>query len=617
MKKTILVSADRGETRVAVLESKTKGGKRNVAELYIERRGRRSIVGNIYKGKVDNVLPGMEAAFVDIGLERNGFLHVDEIVMPNGEQAPRRGGHGKGPRIGDLIKPKQEILVQVVKDPLKSKGARLSMNVSIAGRYLVYAPQGGGVGVSRRLSESERDRLRKMVDRTYKGPGGLIVRTAAHGAKKSDFVREVGYLHKLYEVLERRTEKTKAPGLVFQEADLPVRVLRDVFLSDFETAIIDSPKQFERVTGFFQRTAPELVEKVELYESQKPLLEKWGIDKEIESTLVRRVDLPSGGYLIVDYAEALTVIDVNSGSFTGRGKGGLEETITRVNTEAAEEVVRQLRLRDIGGIIVVDFIDMARAKNRDKVLKTMRKALDADKSKSYVVEISPLGLVEMTRQNITDGVREILTAPCPTCKGEGVVLSPETVALEGLRKLRDLATRDAEAFLLRVNPKVAAELIDADSGLAELERETGKQFHFEGGDALGVETFELVEAGSRAEIEERALPFKVGEEVLVTIDEPHMYNANDAVARIDSYIVSVSGGGPFVGKRKLVRIERVERAAAVASLPADESSNGGGGDEDGGSESDALESAASRSRRRGSRGGRGGSRSTSKSGKEE
>jgi len=411
MKKTILVSADRGETRVAVLESKSKGGKRKVAELYIERRGRRSIVGNIYKGKVDNVLPGMEAAFVDIGLERNGFLHVDEIVTPNGKQAPRRG-RGSGPKIGELIKSGQEILVQVVKDPLKSKGARLSMNLSIAGRYLVYAPQGGGVGVSRRLTESERDRLRKMVDRTYKGPGGLIVRTAAHGAKKTDFVREVGYLHKLWSVIERRGEKTKGMGLVFQEADLPVRVLRDVFLSEFEEAVIDSPKQLERVTGFFERTAPELLDKVKPYEGKKPLLEKWEIDKELESTLVRRVDLPSGGYLIIDYTEALTVIDVNSGSFTGRGKGGLEETITKVNTEAAEETVRQLRLRDIGGIIVIDFIDMARAKNRDKVLKTLRKALDADKSKSYVVEVSPLGLVEMTRQNITDGVREILTGRC-------------------------------------------------------------------------------------------------------------------------------------------------------------------------------------------------------------
>jgi ribonuclease G len=616
MKKTILVSADRGETRVAVLESKSKGGKRDVAELYIERRGRRSIVGNIYKGKVDNVLPGMEAAFVDIGLERNGFLHVDEIVLPDGQQAPKRG-RGSGKRIDELIKSGQEIIVQVVKDPLKSKGARLSMNVSIAGRYLVYAPQGSGVGVSRRLAESERDRLRKMVDRTYKGPGGLIVRTAAHGAKKADFVREIGYLHKLNDVLERRAENVKAPDLIFQEADLPVRVLRDVFLSDFEAACIDSEKQFERVTSFFQRTAPELVGGVELYKGKKPLFEKWGIDKEIESTLSRRVDLPSGGYLIIDYAEALTVIDVNSGSFTGRGKGGLEETITRVNTEAADEVVRQLRLRDIGGIIVIDFIDMARARNRDKVLKTLRKALDADKSKSYVVEVSPLGLVEMTRQNITDGVREILTAPCPTCEGEGVVLSAETVALEGLRTLRDAVVgSDAEAFLVRVNPKVAAELIDPDSGLAELEGETGKQFHFEGGDALSIDTFDVVESGSREEIEARALPFKVGEEVLVKIEEPHMYNADDAVARVDSYIVSVSGAGRYVGERKLVRIEEVARAAAVASLLGGESENGGGAGSGDGVDSEELESGASRSSRRGRRGGRGRARST-QSGKDE
>src|SRR6201992_70568 len=357
MKKTILVSAERGETRVAVLEAKAKGSQPNVAELYMERRGRRSIVGNIYKGKVDNVLPGMEAAFVDIGLERNGFLHVDEIVLPDGQQAPRRGrGSGKGARINELIKPGQEILVQVVKDPLKTKGARLSMNVSIAGRYLVYAPQGSGVGVSRRLSDKERDRLRKMVDRTYKGPGGLIVRTAAHGAKKSDFVREISYLQKLNSVLERRASETKAPAMVFQQAALSVRVLRDVFLNEFETAIIDSEKQFERVTSFFQRTAPELVGGVELYKEQKQsLFEKYGIDKEIESTLNRRVDLPSGGYLIIDYTEALTVIDVNSGSFTGRGKGGLEETITKVNTEAAEEAVRQLRLRAIGGGVFLAF----------------------------------------------------------------------------------------------------------------------------------------------------------------------------------------------------------------------------------------------------------------------
>jgi ribonuclease G len=593
-----------------VLEA-SKDQKPEVAELYVERRGRRSIVGNIYKGKVDNVLAGMEAAFVDIGLERNGFLHVDEIVLPGGEAAPRRG-RGRGRRITELLKSGQEIIVQVVKDPLKTKGARLSMNVSIAGRYLVYAPQGSGVGVSRRLADSERERLRKLVENTYKGPGGLIVRTAAHGAKKADFVREIDYLHKLNEVLDRRVKGVKAPALVFQEADLPVRVLRDVFLSDFEQAIIDSEKQYERVTGFFQRTAPELVKGVELYKGKKPLFEKWGIEEVILSTLNRRVDLPSGGYLMIDYAEALTVIDVNSGSFTGRGKGGLEETITRVNTEAADEVVRQLRMRDIGGIIVIDFIDMARSRNREKVLKTLRKALDADKSKSYVVEVSPLGLVEMTRQNVTDGVREILTVRCPTCNGDGVVLSEETVALEGLRKLREVVAKDSQpdAYLIRVHPKVAAELIDPQSGLAALEEETGKEFHFEGGEALPIETFEIVETGSKEQIVERALPFKVGEEVLVTIEEPHMYNADDAVARVDSYIVSVTGGGPFVGERKLVRIERVERSAAVASLPGVEVSGNGAGEEK--QDGDGLESSGSgrRRRRRGRRGGRGRSGAT-------
>ncbi|MEX0620140.1 MAG: ribonuclease E/G, partial [Solirubrobacterales bacterium] len=279
------------------------------------------------------------------------------------------------------------------------------------------------------------------------------------------------------------------------------------------------------------------------------------------------------------------------------------------NTEAAAEVVRQLRLRDMGGIIVIDFIDMARGKNRDKVLGTLRSALDADKSKSYLVEISPLGLVEMTRQNITDGVREILTVKCPTCSGEGVVLSAQTVALEGLRKMREFAAEDktCEAFLIRMNPKVAALLNHADSGLLELEQETDKQFHFEGGEALSISNFELIESGDRKSIEERALPFRPEEEVLVTIEEPHMYNADDAIARIDSYIISVTGAADWVGERRMVRIESVERASAVASLLPDaeqpersqpkkaDSSSGSGGGSRGG-------------RSRGSRGGRNRSR---------
>jgi ribonuclease G len=591
---------DAGETRVAVLEGKGSArqgasqrngsGGMKVAELYVERRGSRSIVGNIYKGVVDNVLPGMEAAFVDIGLERNGFLHVDEIVLPGGEKVPRRG-HGRGRRIDELIKPKQEVLVQVVKDPLKTKGARLSMQLSIAGRYLVYMPLGAGVGASRRLPDAERDRQRKLLQKLHTGDGGVIVRTAAQGARKADFERDLDYLHKLYEVMERRSKDVKAPAMVFQEADLSIRVLRDVLTKEFDGAVIDDPKQHHRVTSFFQRTAPELVEFVELYQEPKPLLEREGVEDAFSQVLSRRADLASGGYLMIDYAEALTVIDVNTGSFTGRGKGRLEDTITKVNVEAADEVVRQLRLRDIGGIIVIDFIDMARAKNRDMVLKTLKKALDADKTKSYVMEVSPLGLVEMTRQNVTDGVREILTERCPTCAGEGVVRSAETMAIEVLRKLRELAVERAEpeAFLIRVNPKVAAELVAEDSGLAELESETRKHFHFEGGEALAIDTYEVIDSGSRDEIEERALPFAVGEEVLVTIEEPHMYNADDAVARVDSYIVSVSGAGNNVGERRLVRIESVARSAATASLL---DANG-----------EKVESTAS-ARRRGRRGGR-------------
>ncbi len=291
------------------------------------------------------------------------------------------------------------------------------------------------------------------------------------------------------------------------------------------------------------------------------------------------------------------MIDINTGSFTGRGKGRLEDTITKVNVEAAEEVVRQLRMRDIGGIIVIDFIDMARSKNRDQVLKTLRNALDQDRTKTYVVEVSPLGLVEMTRQNVTDGVREILTKPCPTCHGEGVVSSEETVAITIVRRLSEVAAeqKKPEAFLVRVNPLVARELLHPESGLAELEEESGKHFHFQGGDALPLDTFDVVESGTHAEIEERALPFRVGEEVLVTIEEPHMYNADDAIARVDSYIVSVTGGAKFVGERRLVRIDDVGRSAATAALLENGESPDG----------EKLESAAAGGRRRrGSRGGR-------------
>ncbi len=635
MRKQVLVTVDRGETRVAILEAegspspadgastpqgrgKNDGADWRVGELYIERRGSRSIVGNIYKGKVDNVLPGLEAAFVDIGFEKNGFLHADDVVIPGVEVARRGRSGGKGQRISQLLKPGQEILVQAVKDPLKTKGPRLSMQLSIAGRYLVYVPQGEGIGVSRRLDDKERTRLRKATAKLALGEGGAIIRTAAQGATKQDFDREIKYLHKLYDVLLKRAEDATAPDMAFQEADLSVRVVRDIFSDDFERAIVDDEKQHQRLSSFFTRTAPELVERVELHDKDDALFEKWGAEQAIQSTLRRRVDLPSGGYLMIDYAEAMTVIDVNSGSFTGRGRGArLEDTITRTNLESAEEVVHQLRLRDIGGIIVIDFIDMSRARNREAVLKTLRKALDEDRTKTYVVEISPLGLVEMTRQNVTEGVREILTKPCPTCEGEGVVLSEETVAIETARKLRELAAErpQPEAFLIQVHPRVATKLVSGPAKpIVEIERETGKHFHFEGTEALPIDHFGVTLEGSPEEVEERALPFREGEEVLVTIEEPHMYNDDDAVAKLDGYVVSVAGAGSLIGEKRLVRIDKVTRSAASASLldQLDGDGDGDGGALGAGASAGAEEGAedgepdsASKPRRRGRRGGRG------------
>jgi ribonuclease G len=580
----VLVTVDRGETRVAMLEAAgepTKGRSRRrksgevptgyrVAEVYFERRASRSIVGNIYKGKVDNVLPGLEAAFVDIGLDKNGFLHVDEIVLPGVDQVKR--GRGSGPRIGELLQPGQEIVVQVIKDPLKTKGARLSMELTIAGRYMVYAPTGEGIGVSRRLDDKERDRLRKEAKQLDLGGGGAIIRTAAHGARREDFERELQYLFKLNEVLQKRVEASQAPALVFQEADLSVRVVRDIFSAHFERAVVDDEKQHHRLISFFSRTAPELVDRVELYQEDLPLFEAYGVEPVIEGMLSRRVDLPSGGYLMIDYAEALTVIDVNTGSFTGKGRTArLEDTITKTNLEAAEEVVNQLRLRDIGGIIVIDFIDMARARNRDAVLKTLRKALDEDRTKTFVVEISPLGLVEMTRQNVTDGVREIMTKTCPVCAGEGVVKSEETMAIQTARHLRHMV-RDAgpdgpEAYLVRLNPRVTAWFIaDGARELQALEAETGRFFHFTGSEGLPLDHFSIVMEGSRDEVAEQAVPFREGEEVHVDLIEPHMYNADDAVAKVDGYIISVTNGVAFVGEKKLVRIEEAGRTTATAAL---------------------------------------------------
>ncbi|HZT14365.1 MAG TPA: Rne/Rng family ribonuclease, partial [Gaiellaceae bacterium] len=441
-KRELLVSVDAGEKRVAVLEDD------RVAEVYLERPERRSIAGNIYLGVVDNVLPGMEAAFVEIGLEKNGFLYVDEIVTPELE------GRRHGRRIQDLLSRGQEILVQAVKDPMKTKGARLTTEISLPGRFVVYVPQGEGVGVSRRLDDDERSRLRDILRQLDLPGGGIIVRTAAEGASAEDVERDIRFLEKLWREIQARAKAVDAPSLVYSEAELPLRVVRDLFTGDFERALVDDDATFKRITGYLKKTSPHMAERVHRYREKEPLFEAYGVDAEIRSTLNRRVDLPSGGYLVFDYAEAFTVIDVNTGRFVGsRSKTSsqrLEDTITKNNLEAVKEVVRQLRLRDIGGIIVIDFIDMANPKNRQQVEEELKAELERDRTKTYVVEISPLGLVEMTRQNVTDGPREVMTRKCPTCGGDGIIVAEDTAAVEVERRLRQLVTPGSRSKAFKV-----------------------------------------------------------------------------------------------------------------------------------------------------------------------
>jgi ribonuclease G len=559
-KRELLVSVDVGEQRVAVLEDDRP------AEVYLERPERRSIAGNIYKGTVDNVLPGMEAAFVEIGLEKNGFLYVDEIVTPELEG---RGGR----KIQDLLKRNQEILVQAVKDPMKSKGARLTTELSLPGRFVVFVPSGEGLGVSRRLDDDERIRLRDIVKGIAPKKGGVIVRTAAEGASAEDIERDLVFLQRLWKSIEANTAKAKAPALVYQEAELPLRVTRDLFTDDFEKALVDDERTYKRIVGYLKKTSPHMVDRVIRHREKTPLFEKTGVDDAIRSTLSRRVDLPSGGYLVFDYAEAFTVIDVNTGRFVGsrsKSSGGrLEDTITANNLEAVKEVVHQLRLRDIGGIIVIDFIDMANPKNRATVEGALKTELERDRTKTYVVEISPLGLVEMTRQNVTEGPREILTSKCPTCGGDGIVLSTHSAAIDTERKLRDLARnskRGVEAFRVELEENVASHLIGPGAArLREIEELAKRRFFLDGKAGVPLDHFKVLKEGKLADIAPKA-PVEEGAEIRLELVEVGEHDMAAGVGKLDGLSICVADASQLVGKKAKVRVERVLNGTAYATL---------------------------------------------------
>ena len=560
-RRELLVSVDPGEKRVAATEDGV------VAEVYLERPEHRSIAGNIYLGTVDNVLPGMEAAFVEIGLEKNGFLYVDEIVGP--ELEGRRGAR----KIQDLIQRGQTVLVQAVKDPMKTKGARLTTEISLPGRFVVFVPQGDGLGVSRRLDDDERNRLKGIVKEIAPPIGGVIVRTAAEGASAEDVARDLDFLRRLWSTIEASAKKAQAPALIYQEAELPLRVTRDLFTGDFERLLVDHDRTYKRIVGYLKKTSPHMVERVTRYKEREPLFEAFGVEQEIRSTLNRRVDLPSGGYLIFDYAEAFTVIDVNTGRFVGsrskrNGPGRLEDTITKNNLEAVREVVRQLRLRDIGGIIVIDFIDMANPKNRQQVEDALRLELERDRTKTYVVEISPLGLVEMTRQNVTDGPREVMTRKCPTCDGDGIVVSEGTAAVEVERLLRALVTPGsrAKAFKVELNAKVAALIVGSDgSRLRELEEVTKRRFFFVGLEDVHSDHLRVLEQGSVEKLAPSA-PVEIGQRMELKLGEVGLHDGHAGAGKVKGFEVVVAEAAKLVGKKVEVEIVAVMDEVAYAVL---------------------------------------------------
>ncbi|MDZ4858849.1 MAG: Rne/Rng family ribonuclease [Candidatus Hydrogenedentes bacterium] len=460
--KEFIINVSPLETRIALIEDK------RLTELLIERQESRSVVGNIYKGRVDSIVPGIQAAFIDIGMEKNGFLYVSDIagaegtgdfVFEEGTAKPKGAARrGKPPSIESLLKKNQHIMVQVSKDTLGTKGVRLTNYVTLPGRYVVLMPTVKQLGVSRKIgSERERERLRKDLQ-SVRPPGvGLILRTAGEGKKKADFQDDVKYLSKVWGDIKTKMETAKTAALLHADLGPILRIVRDMFTNDIEKLTLDDAAEFERVLDFLDSFAPSLKSRVKHYNQKRPIFDKFGIEKEIDKALNRKVYLKSGGYICIDQTEALIAIDVNTGRFTGTKH--LEETVFKTNLEAAEEIARQARLRDLGGIIVIDFIDMAIEKNRRELLKQMQEYLKHDRAKTTVSEISELGMIEMTRKRVKHNLVKALSQPCPYCEGGGMVRSVTTVTFDTLRRVHSLFCASKEKrVILQVHPDVSRRL---------------------------------------------------------------------------------------------------------------------------------------------------------------
>ena len=490
MQKEMIVSSNGHETMVAILEDDL------VAEVFVERERHRGVVGNVYKGRVSKVLPGMQSSFIDVGLERDGFLYVadvidtlDEFDKLAGDDDEEGGGNkGRGndrdrpqPKIEELLKEGQEIIVQVVKEPLGTKGARLTSHVTMPGRFLVFMPTVDHIGVSRKIeSREERSRLRGIVREFREAhgfTGGVIIRTAASGRPKEDILGDLDAFHKIWTEMRQRNESSRAPAVLYQEQSIVSRLLRDLLTEDFQAIRIDNATEHQRVLELIERIMPSLAPKVKLYSKPYPIFDEYGVQAEIDKALRSKVWLKSGGSIVINQTEALVAIDVNTGRFVGKKTSGrLEDTIVKTNLEAVKEIVRQIRLRDLGGIIVLDLIDMEDRKNRQKVYQAVETELGKDRSPSKALQVSDFGLVIVTRKRVKQSLERVLTEPCPYCSGTGVIKSSSTICYEILSEVKKVSPElNGHRLLLRVNPDIARALKEEEHAVVkDLRQSIGK-----------------------------------------------------------------------------------------------------------------------------------------------
>ncbi len=505
MNKEMIVTSNGHQTMVAILEDDL------VSEVFIERERQRGVVGNVYKGRVSKVLPGMQSAFVDIGLERDGFLYVSDVVNTieefdrlesgeddeegeDGEERPR----ASEAKIEDLLRDGQEVIVQVAKEPLGTKGARITCHVTMAGRFLVFMPTVDHIGVSRKIeSREERSRLRGIV-RTFREKngftGGVIIRTATEGRPEQDLVDDLTSFQKIWGEVRQRAEKVRPPAVIYREQGLVTKLLRDLLTEDFIAIRIDDKEEHQRVVEMVGRVMPALAPRVTLYDKPFPIFEEYGVQDEIEKALKSKVWLKSGGYIVINQTEALVAIDVNTGRYVGKKNGRLEDTIVKTNVEAVKEIVRQVRLRDLGGIIVLDFIDMEEKKNRQKVYQAMELELKRDRSPSKALQVADFGLIIITRKRVKQSLERVLTDPCPYCSGSGVIKSNSTICYEILDQVRKLGEEiDGPGLVLRVNPEIARSLKEEEAGvLKELRSTLGKTITIKPDALLHHEQFDVM-----------------------------------------------------------------------------------------------------------------------------